>query len=474
MGIKGVMIEVQCTIIIEDMSLISPYQTSFMKNLSSVIIFLLFATLNAAAQLGPKVICMGATITWTGSVSGGTWASSNTSVATIGSSSGVITGVSAGSSHITYYHPGGFFESDTIFVKPLPSLTSSLTPPAICDSALFTYAPTSSIGGTTFSWSRAYVPGILALAGTGTGSVSERLDNGTSFPRPVTYIYTLTADGCSTTQTVTVTVNPTPILSSPLSIPFCSGSGAIFNYTPASYVLGTTFVWSRALASGISNPPAAGTGGISEALVGSGSVIYVYTLTANGCSHTQNVTINVEPKPYMVPPFTATTCSGIPFHFAPGIVGGVTAIYWSCSPPPGIIISSGFGAGDIDVTLVNTTSLPVDVPFHYGFGGGTCDNTQSITVTVDTCGITAVKEHPILQVNIYPNPGKGVFSIYIPSAFAEVATITITTVDGKKIQEVKTRTNSNCTLKLDAARGVYLLTAKTQHEVFSCRIVVND
>ena len=42
-----------------------------------------------------------------------------------------------------------------ITVKPMPVLSSSLTPPAICSGTTFNYAPNSLTAGTTFSWTRA-------------------------------------------------------------------------------------------------------------------------------------------------------------------------------------------------------------------------------------------------------------------------------------------------------------------------------
>ncbi len=53
---------------------------------------------------GLSSVCSGSTITLTNSLSGGTWSSSNTSVATV-SSSGVVTGISAGTAVITYAGP---------------------------------------------------------------------------------------------------------------------------------------------------------------------------------------------------------------------------------------------------------------------------------------------------------------------------------------------------------------------------------
>ncbi|MGB9879022.1 MAG: PKD-like domain-containing protein, partial [Candidatus Pelagibacter ubique] len=50
--------------------------------------------------------------------------------------------------------------SETIIINSQPTLTSSLTPPGVCSNEAFNYIPTSNVAGTTFSWTRAAVPGI--------------------------------------------------------------------------------------------------------------------------------------------------------------------------------------------------------------------------------------------------------------------------------------------------------------------------
>ena len=140
----------------------------------------------------------------------------------------------------------------TVTVNPRPTLSSGhLTPPAICSGTSFSYTPTSLTAGTTFSWTRATVAGITPAGPTsGNGNPNETLTNTTAAPIVVTYVFTLTANGCTNTQNVTVTVNPRPTLSSSLTPPaICSGTA--FSYTPTSLTAGTTFSWTRATVAGI-------------------------------------------------------------------------------------------------------------------------------------------------------------------------------------------------------------------------------
>jgi hypothetical protein len=86
-----------------------------------------------------------------------------------------------------------------------PVLSSNLSAVAT-SGVVFNYTPTSGTSGTGFAWSRAVVSGISNTAATGSGNISETLVNTTASPIVVTYVYTLTANGCTNTQNVLVTV----------------------------------------------------------------------------------------------------------------------------------------------------------------------------------------------------------------------------------------------------------------------------
>lgn len=98
----------------------------------------------------------------------------------------------------------------TVTIKPLPTLTSSLIP-SVCSNSAFVYNATSDIGGSSFSWTRATTPGISNAAGSGvTNTINETLINTTNAAVTVTYVFNITANGCSTTTNVQLKVNPKP------------------------------------------------------------------------------------------------------------------------------------------------------------------------------------------------------------------------------------------------------------------------
>jgi hypothetical protein len=274
----------------------------------------------------------------------------------------------------------------TVTDKPKPTLTSATSATAICSGTKFDYTATSGVSGTTFSWSRALVSGISEAASNGTGNVSETLTNTTTTAKTVTYVYTLTADGCTNTQNVTVSVKPKPTLTSVTSATaICSGTK--FDYTATSGVSGTTFSWSRALVSGISEAASNGTGNVSETLTNTTTtaktVTYVYTLTANGCTNTQNVTVSVKPKPTLTSATSATAiCSGTKFDYTAtsGVSG--TTFNWSRALVSGISEVASNGTGNVSETLTNTTTTAKTVTYVYTLTADGCTNTQNVTVSV--------------------------------------------------------------------------------------------
>ncbi|WP_299581035.1 PKD-like domain-containing protein [uncultured Sunxiuqinia sp.] len=188
----------------------------------------------------------------------------------------------------------------TIIEKPV--LSSVLSPPGICSNTPFNYIPTSETAGTIFTWTRAEVPGISNSEGFGNDDPDEILDNTTLDPIPVTYVYNLTANGCTNQQNVTVMVTPTPTLTSSWFPPnICSGS--TFSYTPTSSTGGTAFEWRRPEVTGISNTEQSGSGNPNEVLINTTDVIipvtYYYTLISNSCANlaTYPVIVNVLPAP---------------------------------------------------------------------------------------------------------------------------------------------------------------------------------
>ena len=135
----------------------------------------------------------------------------------------------------------GIASDPFVFTPGVPSLTSSLTPPAICSNTAFTYLPTGPIGA-TFSWTRPAVNGISNAAITSPQSINpnEVLINTTSSPISVVYNYSITNSCGNNQQSVTIVVNPSSSASiAGISI-ICLGDS-----TKLTASGGTNYVWSN-------------------------------------------------------------------------------------------------------------------------------------------------------------------------------------------------------------------------------------
>lgn len=93
----------------------------------------------------PASLCSSSSTTLSGSPTGGTWGSSATYVATIGSSSGVVTPVRAGTSIITYTLPVGCYDTAVLSITTAPpTMTISPTPAVVCDNGALTLTAAGS------------------------------------------------------------------------------------------------------------------------------------------------------------------------------------------------------------------------------------------------------------------------------------------------------------------------------------------
>ncbi len=166
-------------------------------------------TIPVSSITGPTQVCGGDTITLSDSVSGGTWSSSNTTVATVDSLTGLVTGQTAGTVNITYMNVCDY-RITTVTVNPLPLPMGG--PSVLClDSTIVLMDPTpgGTFSGTPIGTIHVSSGGSVAGVGAGTGTVT----------------YTLPT-GCYITETVTViTVPEVPPISGPDTI--CLGASII-------------------------------------------------------------------------------------------------------------------------------------------------------------------------------------------------------------------------------------------------------
>ena len=361
--------------------------------------------ITVTTQPASQTRCAGTTASFTSAASGTPTPTVQWQVSTNGTTWTNITG--ATSSPLTFAtttadnnkqyravwtNSGGTVNSNPaiLTVNPIPVLSSNLSATATSGSA-FSYTATSTTTGTVFAWSRAAVTGISNPATSGTGNINETLVNTTTSPVNVTYVYTLTANGCSNTQNLVVTVNtggaivsPT-VTTQPASQTRCAGIAASFTSaasgTPTPTVQwqvstnGTT--WSNI--TGATSSPLT-----FAATTADNNKQYRAVWTNSGGAVNSNAAVlTVNPIPVLSSNLSATATSGSAFSYTATSTTTGTVFAWSRAAVTGISNPATSGTGNISETLVNTTTSPVNVTYVYTLTAAGCINTQNLVVTVN-------------------------------------------------------------------------------------------
>ena len=271
---------------------------------------------NPTAILGAGTVCAGQTITLTDATGGGSWSSSNTGVATIGSSTGIVTGVTAGTTTITYMLSTGCIATTVVTVYPLSPITGT---PSTCV-GLTTSLADATPGGTWVS----SLPGIGSVGST-TGIV-------TGIAAGTTTISYVLPTGCTSTLVVTVYALPTPI------------NGTL------SVCVGQTTSLTDGTAGGTWSSSSTGTATIGSSSgvvtgVAPGTTTITYTL-GSGCIITAVVTVNDRAAILGA----TNLCQSQTTTLSDAVPGGV----WSSSVP-GVATIDAFG--DVTGVSVGTSTI---------------------------------------------------------------------------------------------------------------------
>lgn len=367
---------------------------------------------------GDQAVCDNtptADVNFTGSLSGTNfdWTNNNTSINLASSGSSDILAFTAtnntadttmGMVIVTPELNSCFGTPDTFVISVYPTPQLSVATANVCDNSLFDYTATSATDGTTFAWSRPALIGAIvappANGGNGVASISETLDNTSTEPVAVHYTYTLSANGCGTTQDLVLTVNPTPVIDPLLLLTGGICSGAPFNFTQGSTTAApVTYSWSRAAITGISNAANSGTGDISEILTNTTPntvvVTYIDTLHINGCTNTQPITVSINPMPMLSSTLTPTSvCNNSVFDYNATSATTGTTITWERAPISGITSPGASGLDTINETHTNTTENPIAVVYVFRLSKSGCTNFQNVTVSVNPT--------PVLNTTLTP------------------------------------------------------------------------
>eukprot|EP01041_Mallomonas_annulata_P012565 gene12565-26459_t len=460
-----------------------------------------------AAIGGLSSLCAGSTITLTNTTTGGTWSSTNTGVATIGST-GILTGVAAGTTTVSYVVSnscGSSIATRTITVNPLPTAGTVSGATVMCISTTTTLSTTGT-GGT-------WISGSVGVATINSSGIVTALAEGAV---PITY---RVINGCGTANAIHfVTISALPAIGATISGSPLACVGGTSDYSnPTGGGVGTWSSSTPAVATIVS-----GTGVLTGVSVGIVTISYVKT---NGCgSSTATKLVTVMPLPVAgTISGTSPICRTTTAMFSSTEPGGT----WSSNYPAGATVStSGLVTGvangnyiisyrmtnscgtvyaSFPITVISTPDLSVisgvasvcvgsTTTLGNTIAGGTwtSSNTGVATIAVpavgsvtgvatgtstisytasNTCGTSIVSR--VVTVNSCARPGvtvatDGDNSVFTVSPNPTTGAINLTTsvsgkvviytIDGKELEQYEAKAGTTgIALPAGLANGVYML-----------------
>jgi gliding motility-associated-like protein len=211
------------------------------------------------AITGALIVCAGSSITLSDATPGGTWSSDNTAAATIGISSGVVSGISGGTAGITFILPTGCIAATAVTVNPLPAAIAGTT--TLCKGA--TTALSDAASGGIWASNNAAVAYIDPSSGLVSGVAAGN----------AMITYTLPT-GCLTT--IVVVVNPIPPPPATAGTNICQNANPVSPLT-ATAAVGGSLLWYTSLTGGPSSTTETPNVTIP------GNTTYYVSQVVNGC-----------------------------------------------------------------------------------------------------------------------------------------------------------------------------------------------
>ncbi len=315
-----------------------------------------YVTVNSTgtATLGGTTnACVGAASILTTSITGGTWTSSNSALATVDPSTGTVTGVAAGSPTISYTTPCGALSTIGFTVNTTPSAITGLA--TIC--TLATTTLNNSVGGGTWT------SGVTSVASinSSTGAVNSTATTGVT-------IITYTIGSCTANFTLTVGSSSPAAITGTTSA--CVGAS-----TTLADVTGGGVWSSSATATATINSSTGVYYGVSN-----GSATITYS-TGCGSAATTSVTINGTT---VSATNSGPVCTGTTLNLT-GTVGASGTYSWT-GP-------NGFTSASLSPSVSSATSLASGV-YSLAVTSGGCTNSTTTYASVDSLSSVSANATP--------------------------------------------------------------------------------
>lgn len=206
------------------------------------------------------------------------------------------------------------------------------------------------------------------------------------------------------------------------------------------------------------------TGETSQTIVAEGSgmtTVWVKVTNENGCASSDTIHLNFALVPEVNLGADTVLCGGSDITLDAGNPGAT--YLWSTGADSQTILvdTTGHGYG-IQTVAVEVTS---------SFG---CVNAAEVSIEFKDC--TSINEREAISLNIYPNPGNGIFTADLKSIINQEVTLTITNMNGAVVyQQNDLNITGSGSFKIDLSGlsdGIYQVLVKGKNVTVSEKLII--
>jgi hypothetical protein len=279
-----------------------------------------------------------------------------------------LTASTTGNYYVTVTNGSGCSKTDSvsITINPVPVVALGADQ-TVCDSLVLN----AQNPGDSYMWNTAATTQTLTVINTGSY-----------------YVVVTDPSGCTNSDTISVTINPSPVVTLGSDTAFCQGNSTVLDAGNP----GSTYLWSDASTSQTLTVTTAGT-------------YYVTVTNGFGCSKSDTIAITVNALPVVALGNDTTLCGG-PLLLDAGNPG--SAYVWNNASTAQTLSASATGNYSVVVT-----------------DGNGCSNSDAINVTINPYPVAPLGSDSAVCGTSYVldagNPG----SMYLWSTSATTQTITI-------------------------------------------------